>query len=63
MRKYKKPITWVAMPLSGNAQDAISYLTYGNEASQATAYSYAAIIAVIPSWTNRQQLLEKIQNE
>jgi hypothetical protein len=51
------------MPLSGNTQDAISYLTYGNEASQTTAYSYAAIIAVIPSWTDRRQLLEKIQNE
>lgn len=41
----------------------MTYLAYGNEASQARTYSYAAVLAVIPAWNERQKMLERIQNE
>ncbi|OKO99838.1 hypothetical protein PENSUB_8055 [Penicillium subrubescens] len=62
-REYEKPITWVTTPLLENIKHAMAYLAYGNEASQARTYSYAAILAVIPAWNERQQLLERVQNE
>lgn len=44
-------------------QHAMAWMAYGNQASQAESYSYAAILAVIPAWNERQQLLGRIQNE
>lgn len=39
----------------------MTFIAYGNEATQAQVYSYAAIIAVIPLWDERQKLLEKME--
>jgi hypothetical protein len=43
---------------------AMAYLGHaGNEPSQAQIYYYAAIIAVIPPWTERQKLLAKLKDQ
>ncbi|KAJ5381350.1 Oxoglutarate/iron-dependent dioxygenase [Penicillium cataractarum] len=62
-RCYEKPITWVTAPRPENIRAAMTYMAYGNEASQAEVYSYAAIIAVIPPWTERQKLLAKLEEK
>ncbi|KAJ5532050.1 hypothetical protein N7494_008602 [Penicillium frequentans] len=50
--EYSRPITWIANPQ--HQELAMSYMAYGNEYSQQTVYSYAAIMAVIPPYTERQ---------
>lgn len=32
-------------------------MTYGNEPSVDEVYSYAAIVAIIPPWTKRQEIV------
>lgn len=48
-------ITWLAEP--GNPEAAIAYATYGNEPTNAVAYSYAAILAIILPFAKRQETL------
>ena len=43
----------------GYAQLAMPYMAYGNEPSTLEVYSYLAILAVIPPWTERQAKIEK----
>ncbi|KAJ5659036.1 hypothetical protein N7507_005487 [Penicillium longicatenatum] len=50
--EYSRPITWLSTPHHNEL--ALAYLSYGNEYTQQTAYSYAAVIAVIPPSTERQ---------
>ncbi|KAJ5810586.1 uncharacterized protein N7503_002804 [Penicillium pulvis] len=50
--EYSRPITWIANP--HHEELAMSYMAYGNEYSQETVYSYAAVMAVIPPYTERQ---------
>lgn len=39
----------------------MAFIAYGNEATQAQLYSYAAITAVIPLWDESRKLLEKLE--
>lgn len=54
---YHPSITWVVEPK--HEEMAFSYLAYGNEASIATMYSHAAIIAVVPPFGQRRMILEE----
>ncbi|KAJ6018151.1 hypothetical protein N7451_001530 [Penicillium sp. IBT 35674x] len=49
--EYSRPITWIANPR--HEELAMSYMAYGNEYTQQTVYSYAAVMAVIPPYTER----------
>ncbi|KAL4970337.1 uncharacterized protein BDV14DRAFT_195032 [Aspergillus stella-maris] len=49
-----KHITWISDPK--HAKLALTYITYGNEASIGTVYSHAAILAVIPPFDERKNL-------
>ncbi|KAJ5632157.1 hypothetical protein N7490_008496 [Penicillium lividum] len=60
-KNYSKAITWLSRPQ--HQELAIGFLTYGNEASLSQAYSYAAIMAVIPPWTKRQKKIKNAQAE
>ncbi|CEJ60473.1 hypothetical protein PMG11_09046 [Penicillium brasilianum] len=62
-QSYKKPITWVTAPRPENMRAAMAYITYVDDASQMHIHSYAAIIAVIPPWTERQKLLAKLKDQ
>ncbi|KAJ5193865.1 Oxoglutarate/iron-dependent dioxygenase [Penicillium cf. griseofulvum] len=53
---YRPEITWVGSP--AHAEMALNHLTYGNETTQDTVYSYAAIIAEIPPFMKRHGLVE-----
>lgn len=60
-RTYEKNVTWITGPRHKNLQEVMTFISYGNEAAQAQVYSYAAVIAVIPSWDARLPLLEKLE--
>ena len=60
-RTYEKNITWITAPRPGYLQEVMAFIAYGNEATQAQLYSYAAITAVIPLWDESRKLLEKLE--
>ncbi|KAL4969935.1 2OG-Fe(II) oxygenase [Aspergillus stella-maris] len=53
--QYLPGITWVTEPK--HEEMAFSHMAYGNEASMATRYSCASILAVIPPFEKRAELL------
>ncbi|KAJ5381351.1 uncharacterized protein N7496_003779 [Penicillium cataractarum] len=59
---FEKPITWITHPSPCTSQEAMSYLAYGNEPSVHEVYSYAAIVAIIPPWTERQEIVQQARN-
>lgn len=54
-------ITWLAKPK--HKKKAFRYMAHGNEpASRHTMYSYAAILAVIPPFAQRQAIIAAAEN-
>lgn len=49
-------ITWINEP--AHNEMAFSYIAYGNEASIGTMYSYAAILAIVPPFDERQRVMD-----
>ena len=48
-------ITWINEP--AHDEMAFSYIAYGNEASIETMYSYAAILAIVPPFDERERAM------
>ena len=54
--KRRPEVTWIGSPT--HEKMALTHLAYGNETSQSTVYSYAAIIAEIPPFQERKGLVD-----
>ncbi|OQD67640.1 hypothetical protein PENPOL_c003G00358 [Penicillium polonicum] len=54
--KSRPEVTWIGSP--AHQKMALSHIAYGNEPSQSTVYSYAAMIAEIPPFLERQGLID-----
>ncbi|OQD86871.1 hypothetical protein PENSOL_c084G03942 [Penicillium solitum] len=54
--KHRPEVTWIGS--STHQKMALSHIAYGNEPSQSTVYSYAAMIAEIPPFLERQDLID-----
>ncbi|KAJ5926048.1 hypothetical protein N7516_007821 [Penicillium verrucosum] len=54
--KHRPEVTWIGSPT--HQKMALSHIAYGNEPSQSTIYSYAAMIAEIPPFLERQGLTD-----
>ncbi|KAL2703849.1 hypothetical protein AAEP93_004920 [Penicillium crustosum] len=54
--KHRPEVTWTGSPT--HEKMALSHIAYGNEPSQSTVYSYAAMIAEIPPFMERQGLVD-----
>ncbi|KAJ5483787.1 hypothetical protein N7530_003033 [Penicillium desertorum] len=53
--EYRPEITWIGSPT--HEEMALGYIAYGNEPSLGAVYSYAALIADIPPFLERQGLV------
>lgn len=54
--EFRPEIVWIGSPTQ--RKRAITHVSYGNEPSLGTVYSYAAIIAEIPPFMERQSFVE-----